>query len=176
MKRFARKVTAILISLVIFSPQGDALVIKSEAFEDGGEVPVKYTGLGEDVSPSLSWSDPPEKANSFVLIMDDPDAPMGTWVHWVLYNIPKEVASLAENVPKLSILASGAMQGMNSFKKTGYNGPYPPAGAAHRYYFTLYAVDYVPSIPPGAGKDDILNAIKGHVIEKASIMGRYGRE
>ncbi len=148
--------------------------ISSEVFKDGGMIPRKYTCDGLDVSPPLTWKGAPEGTKSFALIVDDPDAPMGTWVHWVAFNIPSTVNSLKEGIPPDERLPDGTLQGKNDFRKIGYGGPCPPSGT-HRYFFKLYAVDKVLSISSGVSKDGLLSAMKGHVIGETRIIGRYSR-
>ena len=140
--------------------------IKSNAFNEGEFIPIRYTGFDEDVSPALEWKDPPDGTMSFVLICDDPDAPMGNWVHWVIYNIPGDTRSLPEGMPTDAQLEQGIYQGINDFGRPGYGGPMPPPGKPHRYIFTLYALDIVPQIQPGITKEALLRAINGHIIEK----------
>jgi len=149
--------------------------IRSGAFGNGREIPAKYTGIGDNVSPPLSWRGVPDGTVSFALIADDPDAPAGTWVHWVIYDIPGEARSLEEGIPKIRILADGGAQGTNSFRRIGYDGPYPPPGPAHRYIFKLYALDTELDIDPGADKGMINGAMKGHVLAEANITGTFGR-
>lgn len=152
-----------------------ALEIKSTAFEAGGTIPKKYTGDGPDVSPPLSWSAPPAGTKSLALICDDPDAPRGTWVHWVLWGLPPDTRELAEDVPKTETLASGAKQGRNDFGNIGYGGPSPPAGKPHRYFFKLYALDTQLDLKPGATKADVEKAIASHILAQGELMGKYGR-
>jgi Raf kinase inhibitor-like YbhB/YbcL family protein len=149
--------------------------LKSSAFSAGADIPKKHTCDGADVSPALSWGEPPEKTDSYALIGDDPDAPAGTWVHWVLYNLPGTARELPENVAKQETLESGALQGKNDFRRIGYGGPCPPAGPAHRYYFRLYALDASLNLKAGATKAEVEKAIKGHVVGQAELMGRYKR-
>jgi len=151
------------------------LQISSTAFSGGEMIPKKFTCDGPDVSPQLSWTDAPAATQSFALIMDDPDAPVGTWVHWVLYNLPANTKELPEGVEKQEQLASGALQGRNDFRKIGYGGPCPPAGKPHRYFFKLYALDTKPSLNAGATKADLERAMKGHIVGQTELMGRYGR-
>ena len=151
-----------------------ALKLTSTAFEDGGLIPSKYTCDGEDVSPPLAWSGVPDGAKTLALVADDPDAPHGTWVHWVVYQIPAAERGLAENAPKTEALASGARQGKNDFGKVGYGGPCPPSGT-HRYFFKLYALDGEPNLPPGVSKEQLLKAVEGHVLAEGQLMGRYQR-
>ena len=152
-----------------------AFELKSTAFENGGFIPKKYTCDGSDVSPPLSWTDPPEGTKSLALICDDPDAPMGTWVHWVLFGVPPETRELPEGVPTEKTLSWGGKQGRNDFGRIGYGGPCPPRGPAHRYFFRLYALDTEPDLSPGATKRELLRAIEGHILAEAELIGRYGR-
>ncbi len=152
-----------------------ALQISSPAFSAGESIPKKFTCDGPDVSPKLSWGDPPAKAQSFTLIMDDPDAPGGTWVHWVLYDVPADAKELPEAVPKQDQLASSARQGRNDFGKAGYGGPCPPPGKPHRYFFKLYALDTKLNLKARATKADVERAMKGHILAQAELIGKYGR-
>ena len=151
--------------------------ITSTAFSQKAFIPKKYTCAGEDISPALAWQDAPAETKSFALIADDPDAPMGTWIHWVLYNVPAADNGLAEHVPVPARLPGGALQGENSFGKTGYGGPCPPPGhGPHRYYFKLYALDAVLDLSPtDATAETLQKAMKGHVLGSAELMGRYER-
>ena len=149
--------------------------IVSPAFSAEGTIPKKFTCDGPDDSPQLTWKDPPAKAQSFALIMDDPDAPVGTWVHWVIYDLPANARELGESVAKQEQLPSGARQGRNDFGKIGYGGPCPPRGKPHRYFFKLYALDIKLGLKGGARKSDVERAIEGHVLAQAELMGRYGR-
>ncbi len=148
--------------------------VKSEAFEEGGMIPKKYTCDGEDASPPLSWTGVPEGTEALALICDDPDAPVGTWVHWVIFNIPPDTTGLSENIPPERVLESGARQGRNDFGNIGYGGPCPPRGT-HRYYFKLYALDKKVDLEPGATKDELLKAMEGHILAEGRLMGRYKR-
>lgn len=152
-----------------------ALQLTTTAFSPGGSIPKKHTCDGADVSPTLSWNEPPAGTHAFALIMDDPDAPVGIWVHWVFYDLPAGTRSLAEGLPKRPELAGGGLQGRNDFRKIGYGGPCPPAGAAHRYFFKLYALDSKTGLKPGATKADLERAMKGHILAQAEFMGRYQR-
>jgi len=149
--------------------------LSSTAFDEEANIPKQYTGDGKNVSPPLRWSDPPPETKSFALICDDPDAPRGTWVHWVLFNLPAEKRQLEEAVPAQKGLDNGAKQGKNDFGKVGYGGPSPPAGKPHRYFFKLYALDTTLDLAPEATKDQLLAAMKGHVLAEGQLMGRYGR-
>ncbi len=174
------KMKKLLIFLFLFltlalSGEGGKMVIKSPDFKEGGPIPKMFSCEGEDYSPKLEWENVPEGTKSFALICDDPDAPMGTWVHWVIYNIPKEFRSLERNLPKIPKLDKGILQGKNSWPKTGYNGPCPPPGKAHRYFFKLYALDAILTLKENATKEELLNAMKGHIIAEAQTMGTYKR-
>ncbi len=149
--------------------------LTSSAFEPGGMIPKLYTCDGPDVSPPLRWTDPPPGTKSLALICDDPDAPVGTWVHWVLYSLPPEIRELPEGVPPQPTLPGGGKQGRNDFRKIGYGGPCPPKGPAHRYFFRLYALDADPNLEPGATKQDLLEAMTNHILAQAELMGRYRR-
>ncbi len=148
--------------------------ISSPAFEDQATIPKKHTADGEDLSPKLEWTGVPDGTRSFAIIMDDPDAPPGTWVHWVLYDLPASASELPENVPNENKLPNGASQGRNDFRKIGYGGPCPPRGT-HKYYFKLYALDTELGLNPGATKQQLLDAMKGHILAEAQLMGRYRR-
>lgn len=152
-----------------------SLQITSPAFQEGQTIPKHHTADGPDKSPALAWSGTPEGTKSFALICDDPDAPRGTWVHWVLYNLPPETRALPEGLPTTHPLPSGARQGKNDFGKIGYGGPSPPKGKPHRYFFKLYALDIALTLPPGATKAQVEAAIKGHVLAEGQLMGKYGR-
>ncbi|MDN3509781.1 MAG: YbhB/YbcL family Raf kinase inhibitor-like protein [Candidatus Jettenia sp.] len=149
--------------------------IKSSAFEEGGMIPQKYTCDGEDISPPLSWNSVPNGTKSLALICDDPDAPMGTWVHWVLFNLPANIQGLLENRPHQKTLENGAKQGITDFKKIGYGGPCPPSGT-HRYYFKLYALDTEINLDAGITKQQLLKAMEGHIIAEGQLMGKYKRQ
>jgi Raf kinase inhibitor-like YbhB/YbcL family protein len=148
--------------------------IASRAFEEGGMILKQYTCDGDDVSPPLTWTSVPSGTESVALICDDPDAPMGTWVHWVIFNLPAAVKELPENVPTQKNLANGGVQGTNDFHKIGYGGPCPPGGT-HRYYFKLYALDMALDLQPGSTKKDLLKAMEGHILAEGQLMGRYKR-
>lgn len=151
-----------------------AFELKSPAFGYGEPIPRRYTCDGEDVSPPLEWTDPPAGTVSFALIMDDPDAPVGTWDHWVLFDIPADVRSLPEGVPPDAEPPQGGRHGQNSWRRLGYGGPCPPGGT-HRYFFRLYALDTTLDLPSGATKGDVLQAMEGHILGQAELMGTYSR-
>ena len=148
--------------------------MKSTAFDEGGMIPKRYTCDGSDISPPLAWSAVPEGTKSLALICDDPDAPMGTWVHWVLFNLPADTRKLPENVPPQKRLENEAIHGMNDFRKIGYGGPCPPGGT-HRYYFKLYTLDTEMNLEPGTTKRELLDAMEGHILAQGQLMGRYRR-
>ncbi len=151
-----------------------AIEISSPAFQEGAAIPKKYSCDGQDVSPALAWSNIPSGSQSLALIMDDPDAPAGTWVHWVVYDMPASNSGLPENVPTTGGVPGGGVQGNNSWKRSGYGGPCPPGGT-HRYFFKLYALDKLLGLGPGATKGQVLKAMEGHVLDQGQLMGRYSR-
>ena len=150
-------------------------VLRAEAFNPGADIPRKFSCQGSDTSPALVWTDPPAGTQSLVLIVDDPDAPAGTWVHWVLYDLPPSTRRLSEALPPTAEVIGGGRQGANDFGKTGYGGPCPPPGKPHRYFFKLYALDSRLNLKAGATKPDVEQAMKGHVLAKTEVMGRYAR-
>lgn len=152
-----------------------AFELKSQAFQTGDRIPTKYTCEGVDVSPPLRWNDPPRGTRSIVLIADDPDAPVGTWVHWVIFNLPESQRDLQEGVPTQETFPNGARQGLNDFMNVGYGGPCPPPGKPHRYYFKLYALDGMLDLKPRATKAKVVEACKGHILAEAQLMGQFGR-
>src|SRR5467141_485524 len=167
-----------LFSGKLFSPAiggAMALHITSPDFSEGEAIPKKFTCDAQDVSPKLEWNEPSANTESFALILDGPDAPAGTWVHWVLYDLPADAKELPERVPRQEQLARGARQGRNDFGKTGYSGPCPPPGKPHRYFFKLYALDTKLNLKSGATKADLERAMKPHILAHAELMGRYGR-
>ena len=149
--------------------------LTSTAFTDGEPVPVKYTADSLDISPPLAWTNAPAGTKSFALIADDPDAPSGDWTHWVIYDLPPTMTKLAEDQPKLAQFKNSAKQGLNDFKKTGYNGPAPAPGKAHRYVFKLYALDKMTGLAPNATKADLLKAMDGHVLGEGQLKDTYQR-
>jgi hypothetical protein len=172
----ARLLAAAALWLAATQPGGAmAFMLSSPAFEQGKPIPKQYSCEGRDVSPPLRWSDAPANAKALALVCDDPDAPAGTWVHWVIYDIPAATIELREGVPPDENLSGGARQGVNDFRKVGYGGPCPPPGKPHRYFFKLYALDAPTGLDPRATKDALLKAIKGHVLAEAQIMGTYQR-
>jgi len=151
------------------------LELNSPDFSSGGSIPKQFTCDGADISPALAWNDPPGATQSFALIADDPDAPVGTWVHWVLFDLPANARALPQNIPKKEQLADGSRQGRNDFRKIGYGGPCPPPGRPHRYFFKLYALDTRLNLKPGATKKDVERAMQGHILAQGEWVGRYGR-
>ena len=149
--------------------------ITSNAFTKGGNIPARFTCDGVDISPELAWSGLPEGTRTLVLICDDPDAPMGTWDHWVMFNIPASVAGLPEDAKRQNLKDQGIVEGTNSWGKTGYGGPCPPSGT-HRYTFKLYALDSALRLDSTAAKKDVERAMEGHVLGRAQLMGRYSRQ
>ena len=152
-----------------------ALTISSSAFSNGGNIPRKFTCDGPDVSPSLTWTEPPTGTKSLALLVDDPDAPVGNWNHWTLWNLPDTSRGLAEATSRDARLADGTEQGKNDFGKTGYNGPCPPPGKPHRYYFKLFALDIKLNLKAGSRNQELEAAMKSHVVAQAEWMGTYGR-
>jgi Raf kinase inhibitor-like YbhB/YbcL family protein len=149
--------------------------VRSSAFRENGNIPKKYTCDGPNVSVPLNWTDPPEGTKAFAVIADDPDAPSGTFVHWVLYDLLGNTRNLPEGIPPKRALDDGARQGMNDFGKVGYGGPCPPRGPAHRYVFTVYALNRETGLRPGATKQQLLRSLKGHTLAEARLTGTYGR-
>jgi Raf kinase inhibitor-like YbhB/YbcL family protein len=152
-----------------------AFTLQSSAFVNGGGISREYTCDGADLSPALNWEGVPAGTHSLALIADDPDAPVGTWTHWVIWNIPAQATSLPEAVPKVEVLENGARQGRNDFRRIGYGGPCPPPGKPHGYFFKLYALDAALGIKAGAKRSELELSMKGHVLSKAELMGTYGR-
>lgn len=152
-----------------------AFAMSSMSFQNGGDIPKKFTCDSADVSPELSWTEPPAGTQSFALIADDPDAPAGTWTHWVLFNVQPAARNLPEGVSKIDELPDGARQGRNDFHKIGYNGPCPPPSKPHRYFFKLYALDGKLDLKPATSKQEVEQAMQGHILGKAEWMGKYQR-
>ena len=153
-----------------------SIQITSTAFTEGRPIPDQYTCAGSNVSPPLQWANAPAGTKSFALITDDPDAPMGTWVHWVIYNLPPAATALAEHIPSSPELPDRSIQGVNDFRETGYGGPCPPPGKAHRYFFKIYALDAMLNLKPGATKQELVKAMDGHVLAEGRLMGTYQRK
>lgn len=151
------------------------MTLISTAFDANGFIPAKYTCDGENISPPLIWDQVPTGTQSIALIVDDPDAPGRTFVHWVVYDIPATVRQLPEKIAADKTLPNGGVQGINDFGKLGYGGPCPPSGV-HRYFFKLYALDQKLALAAGATKNQILAAMENHVLAKADLIGRYKRQ
>jgi len=157
-----------------------SIEITSSAFAQGEPIPAKFTCVGDaasslkDISPELTWTDPPTGTQSFALIMDDPDAPAGTWDHWILFNIPASSRGLPESMPANETLPDGSMGGSNSWGRTGYGGPCPPSGT-HRYFIKLYALDEMLAISAGATKGELEKAIVGHILAQGELMGTFSK-
>jgi Raf kinase inhibitor-like YbhB/YbcL family protein len=150
------------------------LQLTSPSFANG-EIPKKFTCDGDDTSPQLAWVAPPAATQSFALTVVDHDAPVGSFVHWVVYDLPPETRGLPEGVPKQDQLADGSRQGQNDFDKIGYGGPCPPGGSSHRYTFSLYALDSKLNLAPGASRSRVEDAVKGHILARSQLVARYGR-
>jgi len=162
-----------LISVSLIAKEA-AMFVESPVFTNGGEIPARYGCHGEDLSPPLVFGNIPEGTRSLALIVEDPDAPSGLFVHWVLYDLPATLRGLPEGVPPAPELEHGIRQGTNDFGRVGYGGPCPP-DRPHRYFFRLFALDGVPDLPPGASREELLSAMKGHLLEEADLMGIYPR-
>ena len=151
-----------------------AIELTSAVFSEGEMIPVRHTCDGEDVSPPLNWTGAPDETAGLALVCDDPDAPVGTWDHWVLFNIPAETTGLPEAIPADATLESGAVHGCNSWGRLGYGGPCPPGGT-HRYFFYLYALSARLSLQSGVTKQQLQQAMQGLVLDQGQLMGRYQR-
>jgi len=173
--KISARLTVMGFAALLIGAGGTTMELKSSAFQAGHMIPSTFTCDGRDISPPLSWSDPPAGTVNFALISDDPDAPMGTWVHWVIWNIPASIHTLEENLPKTASLQNGAQQGTTDFHRVGYGGPCPPSGT-HRYYFKLYALDTTLNLPSSTTKKDLEQAIRGHILAQAELMGTYRRK
>ena len=149
--------------------------ITSTAFQPNAEIPKKFTCDGPDASPALHWTDPPPGTQALALIVDDPDAPVGTWVHWVIFDLPATARDLPEGMAKEENLKEGSRQGRNDFRRIGYGGPCPPPGPAHRYFFKLYALSAKTGLKAGATKDDLLKAMDGKILAQTELVGKYKR-
>lgn len=152
-----------------------AFTISTSAFSNGSSIPQKFTCQGPDVSPQLAWTEPPTATKRFAILVDDPDAHVGNWNHWTMWNLPATLHGLPEGVSRDARLSDGTEQGRNDFGKTGYNGPCPPAGKPHRYYFKLFALDTTLDLKAGSGKKELETAMKGHILSQAEWTGTYKR-
>lgn len=181
MKKNGMWVPVLLAALIVSLPLGhgeenmkNQILVKSPAFNEGAGIPAEHTCDGADISPPLQWTGVPAEAKSLALIADDPDAPAGDWVHWVLYDLPPDVSQLPAAVPATARLSTGGAQGKTDFGRTGYGGPCPPHGS-HRYFFKIYALDTLLRLEPGATKKELLKAMQGHVLAEGQLMGKYQR-
>jgi len=174
-----RRLAILLLPLLVASSApalaAGSMILSSTSFGAGGDIPKKFTCDDQDVSPELSWNGVPEGTQSFVLLVDDPDAPAGDWTHWVFYDLPASAQSLRENVSKVVEPPGGGRQGYNDFHKIGYGGPCPPAGKPHRYYFRLNALDRTLNLRGGANRKEVEQAMRGHVLAQSELLGKYGR-
>jgi len=164
-------------SIGVISTEAEmTLQLTSDAFGNGQSIPAKYSCIGKNISPALTWTEPPAGTQSFTLIMDDPDAPSRTWVHWVLFNIPADMRDFQEDLPitRKNVDLNAIYVGGNSSGATAYQGPCPPSGT-HRYFFKLYALDTAISLSPGATKDQLLKAMNGHILAQAELMGTFSK-
>ncbi|HPD19488.1 MAG TPA: YbhB/YbcL family Raf kinase inhibitor-like protein [Candidatus Goldiibacteriota bacterium] len=178
MKKTILVFPALFVLCFVFSAaqtKPEKLTVTSPAFKHGKMIPGKYTCKGENVSPEINWTGAPKGTKSFVLICDDPDAPSGTWVHWVVYNIPADVTKLDENFPKIPALKNGIKQAKTSFGSHGYGGPCPPSGT-HRYYFKIYAINKLLTLDPKKStKKEVLKAMEGSITGYGELMGMFGK-
>lgn len=155
--------------------KGARIDLTSSVFKEGGMIPQKYGFNDENVSPPLVWSKVPDGTQSIAIICDDPDAPSGDWVHWVIFNIPVSTEGLPEGVSREGVLEDGSVQGVNDFKKIGYDGPAPPYGV-HRYFFKVFALNTVLELQEGATKKELLGAMAGHILGGGKLMGRFKKK
>jgi hypothetical protein len=171
----------ILVMLMLAGPervpgqQASKIVLKTTSFEPGGFIPKRFTCEAADVSPALAWGDPPAGTQSFAIIEDDPDAPSGTFVHWLVYDLPAAYRRLPEALSGNDQMAGGGRQGTNDFSRTGYSGPCPPPGKPHRYFIRLYALDGKLNLRPAATRKELDSAMQGHILGQAELMGRFKR-
>jgi len=171
----------ILVVLVLAAPvkvrgqQGSKIELKTTSFTPGGFIPKRFTCEAADVSPALSWTEPPAGTQSFAIIEDDPDAPSGTFVHWLVYDLPAAFRQVTEGQSRNDQMLGGGRQGTNDFSRTGYNGPCPPPGRPHRYFIRLYALDAKLNLRPAATRRELDAAMQGHILAQAELMGRFQR-
>lgn len=149
--------------------------LRSPAFERGERIQTRYTCEGRNVSPPLIWEEVPAEAKSLALTVVDPDAPSGTWSHWVIYNLPTSVDEIEETFPAGKAIGGTGQQGRNDFGNARYEGPFPPLGASHRYFFRLYALDKELELSAGATRQQLVDRIQGHIVETAEYMGTFSR-
>ena len=168
----------VLVSNLIDAQQNQDIKMEinvhSSAFENGGSIPSQFTCDGSGISPKINWTTDIQGIRTFALIVEDPDAPGGIFVHWVVYNIPVNVKELSQETTPTKNIPAGALMGTNSAGRIGYMGPCPPSGT-HKYFFRIYGLDRVLHLNAGAEKDDLLNAMKGHIIAEGELMGKYSR-
>jgi Raf kinase inhibitor-like YbhB/YbcL family protein len=172
-------VSVLAASAVIMQPPPQStkqMQVTSAAFKNNESIPAQYTCEGKNISPPLAWTGAPAGTRSFVLIVDDPDAPHGVWTHWVVFDLPADTTELAEDTPKSQSITGNAKQGTNDFKQVGYGGPCPPAGKPHRYFFKLYALDTLLDLKPGASKNQVEAALAQHVLAQGQLVGTYQRK
>ena len=148
--------------------------LSSVAFKNGASIPKQYTCDGPNISPPLQWAGIPDNSRSLAVLVDDPDAARGNWVHWILFNIPPQTAELTENIRKTRTIPNGARQGTNDFREIGYGGPCPPGGK-HRYFFRLFALDTELNLDPGSSRTDLERSMAGHILAETQLMGTYQR-
>lgn len=183
MKSLMKLIISLTVAVLFVSCSDDdggngstgSLTVSSAAFSSGSDIPVQNTCDGVNDSPPIQWTGIPEGTQTLAMIMDDPDAPGGTFVHWVLFNIPGTVNSLAEAACPNGVLPTGCLRGENDFGTQGYSGPCPPTGSNHRYFFKIYALDSTLSLSAGATKAELVGAMSGHILEEAELMGRFSR-
>jgi Raf kinase inhibitor-like YbhB/YbcL family protein len=165
--------------LISRSPPGrgevPGIILTSSAFQDGRSIPKLFTGRGRNISPPLAWQNPPAGTMSFALLMDDPDAPGGTFNHWVLFDLPASTLALGAGISRLAALPNGALPGTNENENIGYDGPKPPAGRKHTYVFQVFALDTQLNLGAGATKTQLLIAVAGHVLAEAQLRGTFKR-
>ena len=154
---------------------GKGFHVFTESFKENSPIPLKFTCQGNDISPEISWKNAPGETKSFAIIMDDPDAPFGTFTHWIIYNIPGGYIGLKEDIKKDKVIEDGIAQGINDFGKIGYGGPCPPPGKPHRYFIKLYALDAELNLPSGLRVNELFKRIKGHILSKTTYFGLYQR-
>jgi Raf kinase inhibitor-like YbhB/YbcL family protein len=176
---YARVLTLIWFTAIILPPPifagSPRIALKSSGFADSAAIPAPYTCAGLDQSPPLRWAGVPARSITLVIIVKDPDAPGGTFVHWVLYNLPATMSGLPANLPKTPTLTQGAAQGVTGFDRVGYSGPCPPPGPPHHYHFVIYALDVKLHLPPGATVSEVERAAAGHILGEGDLLGTFGR-
>lgn len=152
------------------------MTLVSTAFSEAGPIPVKFTGQGADLSPDLAWNGAPETTQSYALVCEDPDAPGGTWIHWTIWNIPSSITRMPAGVARQPVLDDGSVQGITSFRGHGYQGPMPPRGPLHHYYFRIYALDTMLALDTSATRQQLDAAMPAHVLAQGTLMGTYQRQ